>query len=94
MSGAGYLYNYLRHMGYLCVFLQYWRFSICSHFNHTHTLRAAHRDCVARNKTEEAIIVRITGKNRVTSHMDGKYFFNERGTFWIIIILKYGLNQV
>lgn len=41
-------------------------------------------------KTEEAIDVCVIGENRITSHMDGKYFFNERGTFWITIILKYG----
>lgn len=94
MLGTGNLHNYLTDMGYLCVLLLYWRFPICSHFNHASNPRAANRDCVARNKTEEAIILCVTGKNRVTSHMDGKYFFNDRGTFWIIIVLKYGPNQV
>lgn len=94
MLGTGYLHAYLRGMRGLCVFLLNWRFSICSHFNHTSNPRAANRNCVARKKPEEAIIVRVIGKNKVTSHMDGKHFFHERVTLWITIILKYGLNQV
>lgn len=57
MFRTGYLHNYLRDMECLCVLLLYWRFSICSHFNHASNPRAANRDCVARNKTEEAIIL-------------------------------------
>lgn len=94
MFETGYRHAYLRGMGYFRVFLLYWRFSICSHFNHTGHPRAASRHCEARNKKEEAINVGAIGMNRVPSHMDGKYFLNERATFWITIILKYGLNQV
>lgn len=56
MFGTGNLHNYLTDMGYLCVLLLHWRFPICSRFNHASNPRAANRDCVARNKTEEAII--------------------------------------